>query len=141
MGEGRLDRTVLNYLVEKIFFFAGFGRNAFETLNLATQLSDDLGLDGEDANDLMADFFEHFNVAPGDYDHYRYFKPEGTDVFVFFRPRERRAGTPMTLGMLCEAARMKAWDCQLLEAMRFSSAPVYSRTEDIPVEGFKIRTR
>lgn len=69
------------------------------------------------------------------------FKPEGTDIFMLFRAKDRRAKTPLTLGILYEATRMKVWNCQTLEEMTFSSMPTYGRTEDIPVKIFEIKTR
>lgn len=139
MSKNYLNYEIINYLVESINSYVGFGRKAFETLNLATRVSWDLGLDGDDASDFMVSFLDHFSVAPGDYDHYRYFKPEGTDIFVFFRSKDRRAKTAMTLGMLYSAAQMKAWDFSTLEKTTFSTLPIYNRTEDIPIDGFNIR--
>ncbi|OUM05197.1 hypothetical protein BW686_22570 [Pseudomonas syringae] len=139
MGKGDLNYEIINYLIESINSYAGFGRKAFETLSLATRVSWDLGLDGDDASDFMEVFFDHFGIANGDYDHYRYFKPEGTDIFVFFRSKDRRAKTEMTLGMLYTAAHMKAWDCSILEKTTSSTLPIYNRTEDIPIDGFSIR--
>jgi hypothetical protein len=141
MGRNDLNYEIVNYLVERIYFYVGFGRKAFETLSLATRVSWDLGLDGDDASDFMEDFFEHFGVDPGDYDHYRYFKPEGTDIFVFFRSKDRRAKTAMTLGMLYSAAQTKVWNCENLEKTDFITLPIYDRTEEIPIEGFSITTR
>ncbi|WP_161461154.1 DUF1493 family protein [Pseudomonas syringae] len=141
MDKNDLNRDVLNYLIERIYFYVGFGKKAFETLSLATRVSWDLGLDGDDASDFMEDFFDHFGVDPGDYDHYRYFKPEGTDIFVFFRSKDRRAKTVMTLGMLYDAAKMKAWNCETLEKASFSTLPIYNKTEEIPIDGFSIKTR
>ncbi|MCI3947106.1 hypothetical protein BW686_01930 [Pseudomonas syringae] len=141
MDRNDLNHDILNYLIERIYFYVGFSKKAFETLSLATRVSWDLGLDGDDASDFMEDFFEHFGVDPGDYDRYRYFKPEGTDIFVLFRSKDRRAKTAMTLGMLYEAAQMKVWNCETLENIDFSLLPIYNRSEEIPVEGFSIRTR
>lgn len=141
MDRNDLNHEVLDYLVKRINFYVGFGRKAFETLSLATRVSWDLGLDGDDASDFMEDFFEHFGVDSGDYDHYRYFKPEGTDIFVLFRSKDRRAKTVMTLGMLYDAAQTKAWICETLENINSSTLPIYSRTEEIPIEGFSINTR
>lgn len=141
MESNLLNYEVINYLVERINFYAGFSSKAFETLSLATDLNDELGLDGDDANDLMAEFFGHFGVLSGDYDHYRYFKPEGTDIFVLFRPKDRRGRTAITLGMLYEAAQIKEWDCSTLEKLSFSGLPIYERTEQIPVKGFHIKMR
>ncbi len=141
MDRSDLNYEVADYLVERIYFYVGFSRKAFETLSLATRVSWELGLDGDDASDFMEDFFEHFGVESGDYDHYRYFKPEGTDIFVFFRSKDRRAKTAMTLGMLYNAAQTKAWDCETLEKINFSTLPIYNRTEEIPIEGFSINTR
>ncbi|WP_122270509.1 DUF1493 family protein [Pseudomonas savastanoi] len=141
MDRNNTNHEMVNYLVERIYFYVGFGRKAFKTLSLATKVSRDLGLDGDDASDFMEDFFEHFGVDRGDYDHYRYFKPEGTDIFVFFRSKDRRAKTVMTLGMLYKAAQMKAWNCETLEKASFSSLPIYNKTEEIPIDGFSIKTR
>lgn len=141
MNKNDLSYEIINYLIERINFYVGFGRKAFETLSLATRVSWDLGLDGEDASDFMEGFFEHFGVDPGDYDHYRYFKPEGTDIFVFFRSKDRRAKTVMTLGMLYDAAKMKAWNCETLEKANFSTLPIYNKTEEIPITGFSINTK
>ncbi|EPN46679.1 hypothetical protein A244_23450 [Pseudomonas syringae pv. actinidiae ICMP 18807] len=141
MDKNDLNRDVLNYLIERIYFYVGFGKKAFETLSLATRVSWDLGLDGDDAGDFMEVFFDHFGVDSGDYDHYRYFKPEGTDIFVFFRSKDRRAKTVMTLGMLYDAAKMKAWNCETLEKANFSTLPIYNKTEEIPIDGFSIKTR
>ncbi len=141
MARNDLKYEVVDYLVNRIYFYVGFGRKAFETLSLATRISWDLGLDGDDASDFMVDFFQHFGVDVGDYDHYRYFKPEGTDIFVFFRAKNRRAKTVMTLGMLYNAALTKAWSCEILENINFSALPIYNRTEEIPIEGFSISTK
>ncbi|MEQ4311558.1 DUF1493 family protein [Pseudomonas syringae] len=141
MDRNDLNYEIVDYLVERIYFYVGFGRKAFETLSLATRVSWDLGLDGDDASDFMENFFEHFGVDPGDYDHYRYFKPEGTDIFVLFRSKDRRAKRIMTLGMLYNAAQTKTWNCETLENINFSTSPIYNRTEEIPLEGFSIRTR
>ncbi|WP_162496643.1 DUF1493 family protein [Pseudomonas syringae] len=141
MDKNDLNHDILNYLIERIYFYVGFGKKAFETLSLATRVSWDLGLDGDDASDFMENFFEHFGVTPGDYDHYRYFKPEGTDIFVFFRSKDRRAKTVMTLGMLYNTAQTKAWHCETLEQKSFSTLPIYNKTEEIPINGFSIRTR
>ncbi|KPY01670.1 Uncharacterized protein ALO63_02012 [Pseudomonas amygdali pv. mori] len=141
MDKNDLNHDILIYLIERIYFYVGFGKKAFETLSLATRVSWDLGLDGDDASDFMEDFFEHFGVDRGDYDHHRYFKPEGTDIFVFFRSKDRRAKTVMTLGMLYEAAQMKSWNCNTLEKASFSRLPIYNKTEEIPITGFSINTR
>ncbi|PBP80982.1 hypothetical protein CCL20_20985 [Pseudomonas syringae] len=141
MEKNDLNYEIINYLIEKINFYIGFGRKAFETLSLATRVSSDLGLDGDDASDFMEDFFDHFYVDRGDYDHYRYFKPEGTDIFVFFRSKDRRAKTVIMLGMLYDAAQMKVWNCGTLEQPTFSNLPIYNQTEDIPIDGFIISTR
>ncbi|POD77604.1 hypothetical protein BKM17_09870 [Pseudomonas syringae group genomosp. 3] len=141
MDNNVLNYEIINYLIERINFYVGFGRKAFETLSLATRVSWDLGLDGDDASDFMEDFFEHFGIALGDYDHYLYFKPEGTDIFVFFRSKDRRAKTVMTLGISYDAVQIKVWNCDSLEKITFSHLPIYNRTEDIPISGFSISTR
>ncbi|MDU8500918.1 DUF1493 family protein [Pseudomonas syringae] len=141
MDKNNLNHEALNYIIEIIYFYVGFSHKAFETLSLATRVSWDLGLDGDDAKDLMENFFEHFGVDRGDYDHYRYFKPDGTDIFVLFRSKDRRAKTVMTLGMLYEVAQAKTWNCDTIEKTNFSTLPIYNKTEEIPIDGFSIKTR
>lgn len=55
-----LDDTIVNSIVVCIQEAVGFGRKAFESLSLMTDVARDLGIDGDDANDLMVEFFRRF---------------------------------------------------------------------------------
>jgi len=95
-----LDDTIVNSIVVCIQEAVGFGRKAFESLSLMTDVARDLGIDGDDANDLMVEFFRRFSIDLNDYDPYRYFVGEGYDVFAFRRAKERRGNIPLRVGML-----------------------------------------
>lgn len=135
-----LDYEVLSRLVKCIHDTVGFGRRAFNKLSLATDVARDLGIDGDDATDLMAEFSARFGTDMNGYDAYRYFVPEGYGLFSFRRDKSRRGNIPLRLGMLYAAAKSGTWDAQMLESTQFSTDPLYRRTEDIPVEGYRIRS-
>ncbi len=120
---------------------AGFGRKAFESFSLATDVARDMGIDGDDANDLMVEFFERFSIDLNDYDPYRYFLEEGFNFFSFRRAKDRRGNIPLRVGMLYSALKARRWDTQAFEQATFSAAPLYERTEDIPISGYKIKSR
>ncbi|KPC07486.1 Uncharacterized protein AC500_0331 [Pseudomonas amygdali pv. lachrymans] len=43
--------------------------------------------------------------------------------------------------MLYLALKAGRWDTQAFEQINFSDAPLYKRTEDIPIDGYKIKNR
>ncbi|KPX02193.1 DUF1493 family protein, partial [Pseudomonas syringae pv. coryli] len=94
-----------------------------------------------DANDLMVEFFERFSIDLNDYDPYRYFLEEGFNFFSFRRAKDRRGNIPLRVGMLYSALKARRWDTQAFEQATFSDAPLYERTEDIPIDGYKIKSR
>ncbi|MCF5428034.1 hypothetical protein GIV88_18750, partial [Pseudomonas syringae] len=63
--------------------------------------------------------------------------PEGYDFFSFRRSKDRCGKIPITLGMLYMAAREKVWNTQELESVKFSPAPLYNCTSEIPLEDYK----
>ncbi|WP_296265883.1 DUF1493 family protein [Pseudomonas sp. UBA6562] len=136
-----VDYELMDRIVVCIQDTVGFGRRAFERFSLATDVARDLGVDGDDANELMVEFFERFSIELNDYDPYRYFVEEGFNIFFFRRAKDRRGNIPLRVGMLYLALREKRWDMQGFERDVFSDAPLYGRTEDIPVEGYKIKSR
>jgi hypothetical protein len=140
MNNEALDYAVLNEIVRCIQDAVGFGRDAFEGLSLATDIARDLGVDGDDANELMSEFFEKFAMKIDGYDAYRYFVPEGYDLLSFRRNKDRRGNIPLRLGMLYLAVKSGAWDAAF-ESAAFGSEPIYRRTEDIPISGYKIKSR
>ncbi|MBI6782460.1 DUF1493 family protein [Pseudomonas syringae] len=136
-----LDYKLMDSIVVCINDTAGFGRKAFESFSLATDVARDMGVDGDDANDLMVEFFERFSIDLNDYDPYRYFLEEGFNFFSFRRAKDRRGNIPLRVGMLYSALKAKRWDTQAFEQATFSDAPLYERTEDIPIDGYKIKSR
>lgn len=41
--------------------------------------------------------------------------------------------------MLYLALKAKRWDTQAFERAKFNTAPLYERTADIPIDGYKIK--
>lgn len=136
-----LHYKLMDSIVVCINDTAGFGRKAFESFSLATDVARDMGIDGDDANDLMFEFFERFSIDLNDYDPYRYFLEEGFNFFSFRRAKDRRGNIPLRVGMLYSALKARRWDTQAFEQATFSAAPLYERTEDIPISGYKIKSR
>ncbi|SDK71368.1 Protein of unknown function [Pseudomonas delhiensis] len=136
-----IDRKLLDEVV--IFYQEnlGFGKRDFETLNFATRINQDLGVDGDDSNDLVPPFFQHFQVDITEYDCLRYFHPEGFGPFFHRRPKdkERRGSRAFTFGMLYQAALTKKWCQAVFESAQWRSERLYERTEELPVKGFVIR--
>ncbi|MCI3947743.1 hypothetical protein K0038_04849 [Pseudomonas syringae] len=141
MNDERVDYELLNDIVRCIQEIFEFSKDAFENLSLATDINRELGIEGDDANELMPEFFERFSINIDNYDPYRYFVPEGYDFFSFRRGKDRRGKIPITLGMLYLAAKRKIWDTKELESVEFSSAPLYNCTADIPLNGYKINDK
>lgn len=141
MNDERVDYELLNDIVRCIQEIFEFSKDAFENLSLATDINRELGIEGDDANELMPEFFERFSINIDNYDPYRYFVPEGYDFFSFRRGKDRRGKIPITLGMLYLAAKRKIWDTEELESVEFSSAPLYNCTADIPLTGYKINDK
>jgi len=135
-----IDRKLLDEVV--IFYqeSLGFGKRDFETLSFATRINQDLGVDGDDSNDLVPPFFQHFQVDTAEYDCLRYFRPEGFGPF-YRRPKDkaRQGDKAFTFGMLYQAALMKKWCQAAFESAQWRSERLYVRTEELPVKGFVIR--
>ncbi|MBV7498110.1 DUF1493 family protein [Pseudomonas sp. NPDC086112] len=86
-------------------------------LSLSTSINFDLGCDGADARHLMEALEEQFGIDFVDYDAYRYFQPEGFDVFLKRRAKGRGDKVPLTIGMLYRAIKVQRWDTQELEGI------------------------
>ncbi len=87
-----------------------------KTISLTTSINFDLGCDGADARHLMEALEEQFGIDFVDYDAYRYFQPEGFDVFLKRRAKGRGDKVPLTVGMLYQAIKVQRWDTQELES-------------------------
>ncbi len=91
--------------------------SAKRQLTRQTTLNYELGVDGDDADEVMGAFFERFQIAPGDYDWARYFGEEGFNPFSVLVAilRKKPKPVPLTLGMLEMAAKNRAWVTVQLE--------------------------
>lgn len=52
-----------------------------------------------------------------DYDNYRYFQPDGYDVYVKRKAKGRGEKVPLTIGMLYRAIKAQRWDTEVLEGL------------------------
>lgn len=107
------DDAVMRQLMELLHEEIGLPER--KTLRLETAINHDLGCDGADARHLMEALEERFAVGLIDYDAYRYFQPEGFDVFQKRRAKGRGNKVPLTIGMLYKAIKAQRWDTQALE--------------------------
>jgi hypothetical protein len=86
-------------------------------------VEDDLGQQGDDADEFMQHFFEAFNLERGDYDFHRYFLMEGEGILYHFmmkllrKPHSFKRET-MTVGMLHRALIDGKWDSAVLSQLR-----------------------
>ncbi|MGG1946485.1 DUF1493 family protein [Trinickia sp. NRRL B-1857] len=82
-------------------------------------IDDDLGQQGDDADEFMQHFFEVFSVDRGDYDFHRYFLMEGEGILYHLmmkllrKPHSFKHET-LTVGMLHRALIDGGWDSQAL---------------------------
>lgn len=84
-------------------------------IRLTTAINLDLGCDGADAEHFMLALEQLFDIDFIDYDAYRYFQPEGFDVFLKRRAKGRGDKRPLTIGMLYQAIKTRRWETQVLE--------------------------
>jgi len=52
-----------------------------------------------------------------DFDSYRYFQPDGYDVFLKRKAKGRGDKVPLTIGMLYRAIKAQRWDTEELEGL------------------------
>lgn len=70
-----------------------------------------------DAPHLMEALEEQFGIDFGDYDAYRYFQPEGFDVFLKRKSKGRGDKIALTIGMLYQAVKAQRFDTWTLESV------------------------
>lgn len=138
MHNDDVDYELLGKILDCIHKSFEFSANAFEYLSLSTDINRDLGIEGDDANQLMPAFFLRFSVNIENYDPYRYFVPEGYDLLSFRRGKERQGQIPIKLGMLYLAAKTKIWDPRNLEHLNYSDIPLYRNQVDLTLPGYEI---
>ena len=84
-----------------------------EKLSLQTELGKDLGVDGDDAVELLSKFSEEFQVDLSTFQFDKYFGPEaGIDpiwALISFLDASRRKLEPVTIQDLVDAAKAKRW--------------------------------
>lgn len=82
-------------------------------LRLDTDLARDLGVDGDDARELLVRFSGDFEVNPMNLQFHRHFGPEAAfNRFALLRPswwRWQSERIPITIADLVEAARTRTW--------------------------------
>ncbi len=89
------------------------GHYLFErpVLTPKTDLDGDLGLDEDDANELMQAFFAEFNVLAGKYSIKTYYPdPPPLELSLdMFKTQEQEPIPDFTIGMLIESAKTGRW--------------------------------
>lgn len=60
---------------------------------------------------------EPFAIDIVDYDSYRYFQPEGYDVYLKRKAEGRGDRVALTIGMLYRAIKAQRWDTRELEGL------------------------
>lgn len=81
-------------------------------ISAATRLGEDLGVDGDDASDLLAAFASRFHVELAAFEFSRHFGPEAGwspfhALYCLFTCRGRTE--PVTVGQLAESAERGVW--------------------------------
>ncbi len=87
-------------------------------ITAATDLRTGLWMIWEDAEKLIAAFFDTFHVAPGDFQLARYFPREGgllTALIASIAGKKPVIPPRLTVGMLAKAARDGVWRSEVLE--------------------------
>lgn len=88
-----------------------------KTISLTTSINFDLGCNGADAQHLIEALEEQFGIDFVDFDSYRYFQPQGYDVFLKRKAKGRGDKEPLTIGMLYGAIKAQRWDTRELEGL------------------------
>lgn len=102
------DDPTLHLLIQLLHEELGLPER--KTISLSTSINFDLGCNGADAQHLIETLEEHFAIDFVDYDSYRYFHPEGYDVFLKRKAKGRGKKEPLTIGMLYRAIKAQCWD-------------------------------
>lgn len=76
-------------------------------IQMDTRLEEDLGITGDDAEDLCVEFFSRFNVDPEGFDIWKHFHGEADDYLFFFSPSSETK--PLKISDLVSAARRRRW--------------------------------
>jgi acyl carrier protein len=94
-------------LHEVIQLVAEYSGVAESSITASTRLGEDLGVDGDDASDLIAAFASRFHVDIAVFDFSRHFGPEAGFSPFSIHPSPRLE--PVTVGHLAETVERGAW--------------------------------
>jgi acyl carrier protein len=106
-----LERCVAAAIADEV-------RCPLSQLSPQTDLFQDLGVDGDDAHDLLLRLSQEFEINLENLQFDRHFGPEGTNLFAVLLPsfwRWRRERLPVTIADLVEAARTHNWPIRYRE--------------------------
>ena len=103
-----LYERVKTFIVEQVVW------GSEEELTPDTRLLHDLGIDGDEGNELLEAFCEEFDIQNmSEIDLSAYFGPEGGDLFIFLYylvfDRDKFLRIPITLRDLVKSAEAKRW--------------------------------
>lgn len=116
------DDPILHQLIQLLYEVIGLPER--KTISLSTSINFDLRCNGSDAQYLLESLEQRFNIDFAEYDSYRYFQPEGYDVYLKRKAKGRGEKVPLTIGMLYRAIKAQRWDTEVLE---HCDAPVVQR--------------
>lgn len=115
MPEMTLEENVIAFLAKETSSRA-------ESILLSTRLGTDLGVDGDDGNELIAHFAAQFGVDLTFFEPSQFFGPEGSFLpFAFLWPSLRKARAKhhdLTVQELVHIARSRRWPQTLQETQR-----------------------
>ncbi len=82
-----------------------------KSLHASSRLLDDLGLAGDDVDDLFRDLMNEFGeIDLNEFDFYRYFIDEAAGLWPWSRSKgNRRPKFPVTVAHLVDVVRAKKW--------------------------------
>ncbi|MBZ9784135.1 DUF1493 family protein [Pseudomonas sp. REP124] len=109
------DDPTLHQLIQLLHEEIGLPER--KTITLSTSINLDLGCNGADAQHLIETLEDHFAIDFVDYDSYRYFQPDGYDVYLKRKAKGRGEKVALTIGMLYRAIKAKRWDTEVLEGL------------------------
>ncbi|MBV6826728.1 DUF1493 family protein [Pseudomonas sp. PD9R] len=109
------DDPTMRQLLQLLHEELGFPER--KTISLNTSINFDLNCNGADAQHLIESLEDQFAIDFVDYDSYRYFQPEGYDVFLKRKAKGRGDKEPLTIAMLYRAIKARRWDTRELEGL------------------------
>ncbi|QHP68429.1 DUF1493 family protein [Bradyrhizobium sp. LCT2] len=97
-------------LLESLLSFVRTETLTRKQITLGTDIARDLGVDGDDARELVRRFGEQFNVDMSEFDFDMYFGSEGFELSGLVKTLlGRRTKAPMTVELLFGAAKQRRW--------------------------------